>query len=277
MEDGLRVENLQYKYKIFNNGPSTIKELSLILQVPLIYIPKPNYHIKIVEFDEIDIRGSYTNKVYEATWTKDDKIWLQSQTEGEKPQDSSNNMNLNNNFDTSKLGYDYDLNSDKTQEYDNLGHSHHRRKRSPWKSGDDYEEENIYRVYNQYTGSIDEYSSSYRTTVDREDTTLMNLPKNRTIFLDCSSPDSMAECIEAQFTVHNFRPGSEPITISMNFSIDLAKFGKNYLNVLLVSILMLILTSIYLYFFKQRRYLTRSKIYSSTRQMPNSNEQVMKP
>lgn len=199
-------------------------------------MPKPNYLVEIVKFDEIDIRGIYTNKVYEATWIEGDKIRLQTRNENTDNTGKSvvigDNMNLHNTFDASKLGFDYDFNSVKTHEYDTLGQSHHRRRRSPWQNDKDIDNEyddnddNIYKVYNQYTGSIDEYTSSYRVSVDREDPILMNLPKNRTIFLDCSQPEDINECIEAQFTVHNFRPGSEPITISMNFTIDLRKFGK---------------------------------------------------
>jgi len=198
---------------------------------------KPNYHVEIVKFDEIDIRGIYTNKVYEATWIEgDNKVRLQTRDENGNSVKSvviGDNMNLQNNFDSSKLGFDYDFNSAKTHEYDTLGQSHHRRRRSLWQNDkddtDDYEvnDDKTFRVYNQYTGSIDEYTSSYRVSVDKEDPILMNLPRNRTIFIDCSQPEDMNECIEAQFTVHNFRPGSEPITISMNFTIDLRKFGKN--------------------------------------------------
>lgn len=236
LEDGPRIENLQYKYKIFNNGPSTIKELSLSVQLPLFYVPKPNYHIKLVEFENIDIRGFYTNKVYDVTWNKGDKIWLQTRdgTDGHlQSTDINNNMNHQNSFDTSKLGFDYELNADKTQEYDTLGQSNHRRKRSPWQNADD--NENIYRVYNQYTGAVDEYTSSYRISVDKEDPTLVNLPKNRTIVHDCSS-ELLDDCIEANFVIHNFRPGSEPITLSMNFSLDLTKFGKHFLISKLVAV-----------------------------------------
>lgn len=228
LEDGPRVENIQYKYKIYNNGPSTIKEFSLALQIPLFYIPKPNYLVKLVEFDEIGISGFYANKVYDVTWNKDDKIWLQSHSGGIINSQTGDNMNTEKGFDSSKLGFDYELNADRTQEYDTLGQSNHRRKRSPWNQNpEDYDNQIVYRAFNQYTGSVDEYTASYRMSVDKEDPTLINLPKNRTIFLDCSLSEETDECIEAQFTIHNFRPGSEPITLNLNFSLDLTKFGKN--------------------------------------------------
>lgn len=220
LEDGLRVENIQYSYKIYNNGPSTIKELNVAIQIPTIYIPKPNYHVPIVDFNQISVRGFYINKNFDVTWSKDNKILQQAMEESTVPIVVVDNMNMN--FDSSKLGFDYDFNRPEADQ--ELSHNHHRRRRSLWQN--DGEDENIFRVYNQYTGSVDEYHSSYRVSSDKEDQTLKNLPKNRTIYFDCSTSEEMDECIEAQFTIHNFRPGSEPISINMNFSIDLAKVGE---------------------------------------------------
>lgn len=218
LEDGLRLENLQYSYKIYNNGPSTIKELIVGIQIPTIYIPTPNYHVPIVDFNQIGIKGFYINKVYDVTWSKDNKVVVQSVEGSTEPIIALDNMNTN--FDSSKLGFDYDFNSNKQE--DSIGNSNHRRRRSLWQEND----ENIFRVYNHYTGAIDEYHSAYRVASDKEDQTLKNLPKNRTIYFDCSTSEDTNECIEAQFTIHNFRPGSEPISINLNFSIDLSKIGE---------------------------------------------------
>jgi hypothetical protein len=78
IEDGLRVENVQYSYKIYNNGPSNIKELAVAIQIPTIYIPRPNFNVPIVDFEQIGVRGFYINKLYEVTWSKDNKILVQS-------------------------------------------------------------------------------------------------------------------------------------------------------------------------------------------------------
>lgn len=216
----MRVENIQYNYKIYNNGPSTIKELIVAIQVPITYIPQPNFHVPIVDFNQIGIQGFYINKVYEVTWSKDNKILTQSLEEisGENPTAPDN---MNTNFDATKLGFDYEFNSGR-QDDQQLGQPSHRRRRSIWED----EGDNVFRVYNQYTGSIDEYHSSYKINADKEDQTLKNLPKNRTIHFDCSTAEETDECVEAQFTIHNFRPGSEPISINLNFSIDLSKIGE---------------------------------------------------
>jgi hypothetical protein len=227
LEDGLRVENIQYNYKIYNNGPSTIKEFIVGIQIPTIYIPRPNFQVPIVDFNQIGVRGFYINKNYDVTWSRDNKILVQSEEGSTEPIIALDSiaLNSNTNFDSSKLGFDYDFNSgrqeERWQEEQSLGNSNHRRRRSVWQQ----EDENIFRVYNQYTGVVDEYQFAYRVATDKEDQTLKNLPKNRTIYFDCSTSEDMGECVEAQFTIHNFRPGSEPININMNFSINLSKIG----------------------------------------------------
>lgn len=174
----------------------------------------------IVDFNQISVKGSYINKLYDVSWSKDNKILIQSSEESQTTYPIAVD-NMNKNFDSSKLGFDYDFNSGR-QDEQNLGNMNHRRRRSIWQD----EGDNIFRVYNQYTGSVDEYHPSYRITSNKEDQTLKNLPKNRTIYFDCSTSEEMDECVEAQFIIHNFRPGSEPINIHLNLSIDLTKIGK---------------------------------------------------
>lgn len=264
IENGLSVENIQYSYKIYNNGPSTIKELNLAIQIPTVYIPTPNYHVPIVDFNQISVRGFYINKIYDVTWSRDNKILQQAVEESTVNVIAVDNMNMN--FDSSKLGYDYDFNSNRQEEQD-LAHGNHRRRRSIWQNNGD--DENIFRVYNQYTGGIDEYHSSYRVSSDKEDQTLKNLPKNRTIYLDCLTSEEMDECIEAQFTIHNFRPGSEPININLNFSIDLAKVGTFKVGRIKLT-LKITFNNL------QTKFSTNVKTFSCTKRIRSFNVEVMK-
>lgn len=191
------------------------------IQIPTIHIPRPNFYVPIVDFNQISIKGSYINKVYDVTWSRDNKILVQSLEESQTDYPIAID-NMNKNFDSSKLGFDYDFNSGRQDGQQNLENSNHRRRRS-LRQG---ESDNIFRVYNQYTGHVDEYHSSYRVASNKEDQTLKNLPKNRTIYFDCSTAEEVGECVEAQFTIYNFRPGSEPININLNLSIDLSKIGE---------------------------------------------------
>jgi hypothetical protein len=216
LEDGLRVENLQYKYKIFNNGPSSVKELLLTIFLPIVYQPLPNYYIPIVNITNLEIDGFYINKVLEYKDNRNKFI---------QPNENLVNAlreDINRNFDTSKLGYDYEMNAERTdQDYNNLGHSSHRRRRHVWAQK---EETEILRSFNRYTRNIvEEQMASFRAPIDKEDATLVNLPRNRTIVKDCT--EFPEDCLKIEFIVRNFRPGSEPIVVNLNFSLDLNKMS----------------------------------------------------
>lgn len=210
LEDGLREENIQYKYKVYNNGPSTVKELSLSVFVPIVYTPYPNYFVPIVNFS--DVMGFYINKVL------DYKII----SKGNWVTNNKNENGLNQVFDSSKMGYDYEMNAERSdQDYNTLGQSSHRKKRNSMHA----EIEEPQQIFNRYSQSlVEDNYLVFSTTVDKEDTTLANLPRNRTIVSDCI--EDLNECVEIQFTIRNFRPGSEPINVNFNFSMNLNKMGK---------------------------------------------------
>lgn len=217
LEDGLRTENLQYKYKIFNNGPSTVKELTVSIFVPIVYLPFPNYYIPILNNSDLGIMGFYVNKVLDykikqtdnlITFTGDGNVFIPS--------------HLSADFDSSKMGFDFEMNADRNEDFDTIGQSNNRRRRMSLGREDDSATN---RIYNRFTRSVmEEQLASFRAPIDKEDATLTNLPRNRTIFLDCVEENS--GCLEIEFTVHNFRPGSLPLSIYLNFSMDLTKMGK---------------------------------------------------
>lgn len=164
------------------------------------------------------------NKVYDVTWIRDNKILVQS-FESSTPAVIGDNILLG--YQPSKNGMDYEFGVSNKQDFNDdfvNNHNMHRRRRSAWEQDNKFDN-HVFRVFNSYTGAIDEYHASYRIDANKDDVTLKNLPKNRTILLDCHD-DEMGDCVEAQFTIHNFRPGNEPISINMNFSLNLAQFGK---------------------------------------------------
>lgn len=61
---------------------------------------------------------------------------------------------------------------------------------------------------------------------DKEHQILNNLRTNRTIFFNCSVPVDNIGCTNVQLSIFNFRPGSEPISMTLNFPLDLSKVGK---------------------------------------------------
>lgn len=134
-------------------------------------------------------------------------------------------------FDASQIGLEYDLSGGH-----DAGHTvdgGERRKRAI--------EANFRRHYNPYLQQVlnynemeDPFSFSldsniherYRRDVSTSnDRLLKNLPINRTIYFDCQNAEEEL-CLQAKFTVLNFKADKTPIFISLNFSIDLSKVGK---------------------------------------------------
>lgn len=218
IQDGLRLENITYNFEIRNNGPSLVKELNVGIMIPISYILEPRFEVNIVKYDEITIKGTYTNKALDFTWTKDNEILVRDH-ESSSPRVVEN---MNSDFDTSKLGFDYDLN----KEGDTINHqptANHRKRRSFFTDSD--AQDTIFRKFNAYTNSLEEYEASVRTIPNQDDQILKNLPGNRTVYLNCQDPIAN-ECVEVLFTVHNFKPGNTPIQITVNFPMDLRRVGE---------------------------------------------------
>jgi hypothetical protein len=204
----------------------------LAIQIPTVYIPKPNYHIQLIDYNEIEIQGFYINKHIDVNLIQNNKILIPSY-ESSSPAVIELD-NIQKGFFPSKFGMDYEFGVSskhgENNEFINQQNTH-RRRRSLLENDED--NGNIFRVFNSYNGKIEEYQPSYRIEANKDDTTLKNLPRNRTILFDCHDAEK-SDCFEAQFMIQNFRPGNEPILINLNFTLNLAQFGKfNILNILL--------------------------------------------
>lgn len=82
------------------------------------------------------------------------------------------------------------------------------------------------RSYNRYTRSIlDGHDINRRSVTNHDDVILSSLPPNRTVIFDCYDSEANL-CVQAKFSVNNFLVGNTPITIQLNFSIDLHKIDK---------------------------------------------------
>lgn len=138
-------------------------------------------------------------------------------------------------FDASRIGLEYDINGNGAPDYDTLNNNDQlgvgRRRRSI----QDKQNARNGRRYNAYLQRIiegDDFTDALsghvirkRALFDSHEHVLNNLPLNRTIFFDCTNAEE-GTCVQAKFTVYNFRTGNSPILISFNFSIDLNDIGK---------------------------------------------------
>lgn len=125
------------------------------------------------------------------------------------------------NYEQTKMGLDYDHAGSMQQDLNlmNLDDAMGRKRRSV--------DELSHRNYNRYTQRITEnaHTISRRSTFSVTDVILANLPVNRTIMFDCNMAEE-GQCVEARFSVHNFRAGNVPIIVALNFTVDLTKVGK---------------------------------------------------
>ncbi|CAG9812133.1 unnamed protein product [Chironomus riparius] len=198
LSDTLIQNIVNYNYQIFNYGPSNIKKLSITLQIPIMYDLAIYNHVKIIEFDgDANLTVSYKNKQLEVNWTKLEFI--------------SNFSNKNKegiDFDSSTLGFNYELNHQELEP--DLSHF---RKRS-----------------------VDSKGSSnlnYDNKLNLNDSTehnSENLQSDRTIVLDCMQSDDKKGCIKVEFVVEDFQTENEPIIINFNYSFILHEFERIFVN-----------------------------------------------
>lgn len=156
-------------------------------------------HVKIVEFNDDDLNVFYKNKKLEAKWTKTEIISNQNSLKNKESKD----------FDRSDLGFDYELNH-----HDPEPDLSHMRKRSI-----DYM--NSSNLVNESKLNFNDSMHTTEHDLDFEKSQL-----DRTIIFDCMQPDNKNGCIEVEFVVEDFQTENEPVTISLNFSFILNKFGK---------------------------------------------------
>jgi len=200
--DSLVQNNVTYEYQIFNYGPSNIKELSVTLQIPMIYTLTTNKHVKIIELDNADLNIIYKNKPLKLKWTKSEKVLNFSDENSQKQKTVKD-------FDRSELGYDYEMNHQEPDQ--DLSHM---RKRSV---------------------DLNENLNLTAQTKNISDTLQVRYPPDldfsklnstdRIVVFDCMQPDNIGGCIQAEFVVENFQPENDPMTISFNFSFNIPEIG----------------------------------------------------
>lgn len=151
----MKIENITFNYAISNNGPSTIKELTVKIQFPTLYISKSN-QFQLVDTKKVDVRAFSANKMLEVEWRKE----IQEISEAEKALKSET------------------------------------------------------------------FFGKFESNGTDEGQIWANLPKDRTIYFDCSYPDNIFVCSQANFIIQNVKPGNEIINITMTFGIDLSNVGE---------------------------------------------------
>lgn len=172
----------------------------------------------------------YNNQKLNVEWTQNNTIMILDAMESSTmlpnlPAENYNGMQ----FDTSRIGLEYDLGGGnpnegnvgdrkrRSAEFSNVRNTHFNPYLMKVVEANQMDDEMLWN-------SISPYRSK-RDIVNANDPLLANLPFNRTIYFDCQNAEQ-EQCLQAKFTVLNFRTGNLPILISLNFTIDLAKIGE---------------------------------------------------
>lgn len=226
------MENLTHTFEIRNNGPSNIKSLDVLISVPMSFInPWSLERETLIDFNTVSMKSVYNNQPLAVEWTQNNVILITDAVETTTTQqpliarDNFNGMQ----FDASKIGLEYDLNSNDNGNAD----SARRRRRSiqfdtSTKRYSPYTQRILEaHEFDDTTNILDNFSLGrlQRDVGANKDAAINNLPVNRTMFFNCENPFE-EYCFQARITVSNFKAGNVPIMISLNFSIDLNKIGK---------------------------------------------------
>lgn len=212
--------------------------ISITLQLRYVHstnvtsIHSPNNFVSIQQCHSFPSfwQARYDKQWLDVEWSQNNTILIPNAIEVTTPPnialDNYNGMN----FDASRIGLEYDLsgsNGAATNEFDLTSNTEQlrRRRRSTSRLG---------RLYNPYLQQLIDDHNDYseaphrrtrRGLFDSHEHILNNLPPNRTIHFDCVNAEEGA-CVQAKFTVYNFKPSNVPVLVSFNFSIDLNVIGE---------------------------------------------------
>lgn len=204
--------------QIRNFGPTFVKQLSIGIAIPLVYIV-PHTHVRysLIDFNQIVVKGSYMGRELMVRWSQNDKILTQNQRSDGQAIENLQGME----YDTVKVGLEYELSGNNNNDPLNQDDSHiHRRRR--------FARQESFHKFNQYTQRtthLHDVSRARRSVPEEIDHIFQNLPYNRSLLFDCDI-DNGHYCVTGTFDVNNFRVNDFPIKIDISFSVDLTKVGK---------------------------------------------------
>ncbi|XP_055608647.1 integrin alpha-PS3-like [Uranotaenia lowii] len=208
--------NITYQIQVMNNGPSSLKDLTLVLKVPLVYHKPSSVDVlKIINYNDILISGYYQYKTLQFTWTQGEVILLPNAKEY-----STERTEIDNMF---KAGWEFGWPTGEHMTDPPIMDDQRRRRRST--------EEVEVSDFNHYTGQLLQHSRSTRSITTVNQALISDLPVNRTVFFSCNSdPLVMIECADVSVQISNFKPGNVPLMINMQFELDLDQVAESFLE-----------------------------------------------
>lgn len=226
--------------QIRNNGPSNIKSLDVFISVPISYLnPWSLDREELIDLKSISIKSMHKNQQFNVEWTQNNTILILDAVVVPTPLMNVPVTDYNGmQFDTSRIGLDYNLNGDEPTEAATSDRRRRRRRRAI-----DADTSDAY--FNLYTQSVvdrqqmERFAWSDMATAggrqkrdifSTDDRVLANLPANRTIYFDCEN-EEREMCLVGKFTVPDFATDNSPIMVTLNFTINLDRLGKAILSI----------------------------------------------
>lgn len=208
-------------FQIRNNGPSNVKSLDVIISLPISYVNLITLEREnIIDTSSVSIKSMYNDQQFNVEWVQNNTILVLDAIESTSTTISTASVADYNGmqFDASKIGLEYDL-SGGNQNNDNIFEE--RRRRSAEFNGN-----TLFSPYLQKIIQTDQTFDRYRRDIfNTNDHLLSYLPKNRTIFFDCTDTEEEF-CLQGKFTVSNFKKDNTPILVMLNFTVDMSKISK---------------------------------------------------
>lgn len=210
--------NVTYQIQVMNNGPSSLRDLTFALKVPLVYHkPSSADVLKIVSFNDIHINGYYNYKNLDFTWTQNNVILIPNPVEySTQPPEVDNLYKASMDFSLLSGQSHSDPSSD-----DSANYQTRRRRRSAPTFSDLH--------FNKYTNQLTQHSRPRRSLPTVNPDILNGLPTNRTLYFSCDSP-MFIECAEVSVQIANFKPGNVPILIDLQFELNLDAVAESFLE-----------------------------------------------
>lgn len=205
--------NVTYQIQVMNNGPSSLRDLTFTLKVPLKYYkPSSTDILNIINFNDIQTTGYYNYKHLDFTWTQNNVILVPNVKEYSTQPPEVDNLY--------KQSMDFDL----------LSSSSHQDSMTDSNSFSTRRRRSIESQYNHYTNQLSQHSRVRRSLATVNPAILTGLPENRTLFFHCDQEAVQIECADVSVQVANFKPGNIPIVINMQFELDLDLVAESFLE-----------------------------------------------
>uniref|UniRef100_A0A182IK10 Integrin alpha second immunoglobulin-like domain-containing protein n=1 Tax=Anopheles atroparvus TaxID=41427 RepID=A0A182IK10_ANOAO len=196
------IVNLTHRVDVQNNGPSTMRDMLLYVDIPLAYTSKSNAggkHCQVIDENKVRVTGSYNDTPLEIDWIRpnDDETRLKSKF-------SFYTQNKAEQIDPGVSG------AIPIDDNDIL---------NPSQYDDDYRLDNFYEqdVAREKRSNL----WVHPTRQGLNSLQPQDLPPNRTVFFNCAQNATAVDCLQLQTRLPRMPPGPKPIRLELHYQLDL--------------------------------------------------------